>query len=165
MTLIETEREKPLLPAWKAFKLLNRRKRSLKLVARINNLAKRAIERLKEKGGESVLNKAASNPDSTGAQILFRDLVAGRQKFAELLRDHDSRFKERLDSAPLMHWFCKLRHPDVQDLVLFRDSPVSTAKLYRDIESTMKAMFKRRAGRERQKRYRQRKNSLPEQRY
>lgn len=165
IAMIEHERKKPPSPRWKAFKLLDRRRPSLKLVLQINNLAKRAIERLKEKGGESVLNKAARNPDSLETQILFRNLVANTQKFADLLRDHDNRLGERLASGPMMGWLCKVEHPDVQDLVLYRNAPVSTAKLHRGIERELRTLWKRDANRKRQERYRQRKDSLPEKRY
>jgi hypothetical protein len=165
MSLIESEREYPPLPAWKAFKLLDRRRRSLKLVLRINTLAKRAIDRLKEKGGESVLNKAAGNPDSLETQILLRQLVANRQKFADLLTDHDNRLKERLASMPLIGWLCEVGHPNVQELVLFGHAPASTAKLYSGIERELTTLSKRDANRKRQRRHGQRKNSLPEKRY
>jgi hypothetical protein len=46
--LIITERKKRPSPAWKAFQLLNKRMPSLQLVLRINNLVKRARDRLEE---------------------------------------------------------------------------------------------------------------------
>jgi hypothetical protein len=76
MFLIELERKKRPCVGWKAFKTLDKRRRSLRLVPRINSLVKRAIERRKEKCSESVLEKAARRPDSLGTQILLRDFSA-----------------------------------------------------------------------------------------
>lgn len=71
--LIELDRKKPPILRWKTFKTLDKRRRSLRLVPRINSLVKRAVERRKEKCSESVLEKAVRRPDSLETQILLRD--------------------------------------------------------------------------------------------
>jgi hypothetical protein len=74
--LVRVEREKPPRPLWKAFQLVDKRMPKLRLVLRVNNLAKRARDRLTE-SGESVLSKlerqaGARNAD---ARSLLRDIA------------------------------------------------------------------------------------------
>jgi hypothetical protein len=66
--LIAEERKKLPMPMWKGFQLLNRRKRSLRLVWRMDKLVRRARERLKE-GGESELDKLARHGGGDGKKL------------------------------------------------------------------------------------------------
>jgi hypothetical protein len=77
--LITTERKKRPSPAWKAFQLLNTRMPSLQLVLRINNLVKRARDRLEEAAQRplSKLEQQAECGDDN-AQKLLRDIAAIR---------------------------------------------------------------------------------------
>jgi len=79
MFLIATKRKKQPSPAWKAFQLLNRLLRSLRLVLRVNNLVKRARERLKE-AGESPMSKLERQAEQgdEDARKLLRDIAAIR---------------------------------------------------------------------------------------
>jgi len=65
-----TEGQKP--PLWSTFRRLNRRNPELLLVSHVNNLVKRARERLAETG-ESELDKIARK-DGGYAQELLRDI-------------------------------------------------------------------------------------------
>jgi hypothetical protein len=165
MFLIELERKKPPWLAWKTFKILDKRRRSLRLVPRINSLVKRAIERREERCGESVLEKAVRRPDSLETQILLRDFVEQRGKFVDLLNDHDNRVNERVASGPLLHWLCGMDHPEAQNLILHGVEPGRLAGSLTRRHRLDKVSRKRLKNRERQKRHRQRKNSLPETRY
>jgi hypothetical protein len=165
MFLIELDRKKPPLPRWKTFKTLDRRRRSLRLVPRINSLVKRAIERRKEKCSESALEKAVRRPDSLEAQILLRDCVEKNGKFVDLLSDHDNRVMERMASSPLLVWLCAMEHPDAQNLILRDIESIRLAGTMGRALHLQKVSSKRLKTRERQKRYRQRQNSLPEKRY
>jgi hypothetical protein len=79
MFLIATERKEQPSPAWKGFQLLNKRLQSLQLVLRVNNLVKRARERLEE-AGERPLNKLQRQAErgDEGARKLLRDIAAIR---------------------------------------------------------------------------------------
>jgi hypothetical protein len=165
MFLIGLERKKRPFPAWKTFKTLDKRRRSLRLVPRINSLVKRAIERRKERCGESVLEKALRRPDSLETQILLRDFVEQNGKFVNLLSDHSIRLTEREHSRPLLHWLCGMDHPDAQNLILPDVEPARLAGSFTRARHWRKVSRKRLKNRERQKRHRQRKNSLPEKRY
>jgi hypothetical protein len=164
MFLIELERKKRPWRAWKAFETLDKRRRSLRLVPRINSLVKRAIEKRKEKCSESILEKALRRPDSLGTQILLRDFVEQKGKFVDLLNDHDNRVMERMASWPLLHWVCGMDHPDAKNLILHDVEPVRLAGILTRAHDLQKVSRKRLKNRERQKRHRQRKNSLPEKR-
>jgi hypothetical protein len=73
--LLATERKKRPSPSWKAFELLDKRMPSLRLVLRVNNLFKRAYERL-AKAGESPMSKLSRQGDAgdQGAERLVNDL-------------------------------------------------------------------------------------------
>jgi hypothetical protein len=165
MLLIGLERKKEPLPDWKTFKTLDKRRPSLRLVPRINRLAKRAIEGRKERCGESVLEKALRRPDSVETQILLRDFVEQNGKFVDLLDDHSVRIGERVHSWPLLHWLCGIDHPDAQNLILPDVEPAGLAGSFSRYRHLEKMSRKRLNNRERQKRYRERKNSLQEKRY
>jgi hypothetical protein len=78
MGLVAKERESPPTPVWKAFFLLNRRMPSLRLVVRVNNLIKRACDRLQEVG-ESGLERLARQQEQGNAQRLLRDVESLRK--------------------------------------------------------------------------------------
>jgi len=165
MFLIELDRKKPPLPLWKSFKTLDRRRRSLRLVPRINSLVKRAIESRKEKCSESVLEKAVRRPDSLETQILLRDCVEKNGKFVDLLRDHDNRVMGRMLSSELLVWLCVMEHPNAQNLILSDIESVAPAGVMGMALHLQKVSRRRLKTRERQKRHRQRKKSLSEKRY
>ena len=73
--LLDTERRKRPSPSWKAFELLDKRMPSLRLVLRVNNLFKRAYERLGE-AGEAPMSKLSRQADAgdEGAEKLVNDL-------------------------------------------------------------------------------------------
>jgi hypothetical protein len=163
--LLEVEGKKPGWLGWKRFRTLDKRRRSLRLVPRIDSLVKRAIETREERCGESVLEKAARRPDSLETQILLRDFVEQKTKFFNLLNDHDNRTMERVESWPLLYWICNMDHPDAQKLILHDVEPVRLAGSFTWALHREKVSRKRLKNRERQNRYRQRKNSLLEKRY
>ena len=88
--LIARERRKRPSPSWKAFALLDKRMPSLRLVLRVNNLFKRAYERLAE-AGEAPMSK------------LVRQGEAGDQA-AEKLVDDLYRIKDALGTAKRIDW-------------------------------------------------------------
>ena len=90
MLLIATQRKKRPSPAWKAFRLLDRRMPSLRLVLRLNNLVKRARVRLVE-AGESAVSK------------LKRQASRGDKHARKLLRDI-GRLREDLSNAKAIDW-------------------------------------------------------------
>ena len=160
--LIELEGKKPRWVGWKTFERLDKRRRSLRLVPRIDSLVKRAIQTREERCGESVLEKAARGRDSLKTQILLRDFVEQKTKFVNLLNDHDNRTMERVESWPLVDWLCSIDHPDAHNLILPGLEPVGVVGLVARFLRTQKVSRKRLKNRERQDRYRQRKNSLLE---
>jgi len=147
---------------WENVKILDKRIRSLRLVQRINGLVKRAIEKRQELCGESVLEKAARNPDSVETQMLLRDFLQQKGKFASAVKDHESRLWHRWQSLPLFWWICQMEHPHAKDLLLPNiESPAEAEPT--DYFQQREAINRWNA-RKRQKRYRQRKNSLLEKR-
>lgn len=79
MVLIATERKKRPSPAWKVFQLLDRRMPKLLLVKRVDNLVKRARDRLDEAAQYplSKLQQQAERGDEN-ARKLLRDITAIR---------------------------------------------------------------------------------------
>ena len=77
--LIETERKNRPSPAWKAFQLLDRRMPKLLLVKRVDNLMKRARDRLEE-DAQHPLSKLERQAECghENAQKLLRDIAAIR---------------------------------------------------------------------------------------
>jgi hypothetical protein len=77
--LVATVRKNPPSPAWKAFRLLDRRMPKLLLVRRVDNLVKRARDRLEEAAQHplSKLEQQAEGGDEN-AQELLRDIAAIR---------------------------------------------------------------------------------------
>jgi hypothetical protein len=162
MFLSELERKKRPCLRWKTFKTLDKRRRSLRLVPRINSLVKRAIQRRKEKCSESVLKKAMRRPDSLATQILLRDCVEKNGKLIDLLSDHDDRVTQRILSSELLVWLCTMGHPDAQKVILRDIESMDLARIMDRALHLQKVSRRRLKTRERQKRYRQRQNSLPE---
>jgi hypothetical protein len=163
--LIELELKKRPFLAWKYFEALDKRRCSLRLVPRINSMVNRAIERRKEKCSESSLEKALRRPDSLNTQILLRDFMEQPGKFVDLLNEHDNRVMERMKSQPLLDWLCAIDHPGAKNLILPDVEPVRLVGAFARVYHLEKVSRKRLKNRERQRRYRQRKNSLPEKRY
>jgi hypothetical protein len=163
--LIELEGKKPRWVGWKSFERLNKRRPSLRLVPRINSLVRRAIETRKARCGESVLEKAVRRPDTLETEILLRDFVGGRVAFVKLVKDHDNRVVERVESWPLVDWLCRIDHPDAHRLILHGLEPIRLVGAVARFLHSEKVSRKRLKNRERQKRYRQRKNSSPNARY
>ena len=163
--LLKFERKAYPRRLWKAFMILDRRRRSLRLVRRINDMANRAIEELKQRATESELEKAARCPDSIDTQNLFRDFLLKKGKFADALKDHDSAIRARESARPLLDWLCRIGHPVVQGVSIFEAAPAFPANAYAEIDREIEAIRKRDRNRERQKRHRQRKKSLPKKRY
>jgi hypothetical protein len=112
-----------------------------------------------------VLEKAVRRPDSLETQILLRDCVEKSGKFVDLLSDHDNRVTERMASSPLLVWLCVMEHPDAQNLILRDIESMDLAGTLTRGLHLQKMSRRRLKTRERQKRYRQRLNSLPEKRY
>src|SRR5262249_4282828 len=88
MLLIETQRKKPPSPTWKAFQILNKRMSSLRLVLRVDNLVKRARDRLAE-AGESAMTKLrqqAGRGDDDAGKLLRAVFVFARSDFVNVHR-------------------------------------------------------------------------------
>ena len=154
MLLMEFERKKRSISSWKHFKRVDKRYR-LRLVQGINTLIKHAIDAREEKCGKSELENVAANPDSEEAQNLFRDFAFDGQKFSKLFEDHDKRVWQREQSRILVDWLLRIGHPDAQSLIL-HDVELwgrSVAELW----ERQKAIHKSFHNRERQKRFRKRK--------
>jgi hypothetical protein len=148
---------------WENINILDKRIRSLRLVQRINGLIKRAIEKREELCGESVLEKAARNPDSVETQMLLRDFLQQKGKLAGAVKDHESRLWHRWQSLPLFWWVCEMEHPDAKQLALSHiESPTEAQPI--DYSQDREAI-KRWNARKRQQRFRQRKKSPLEKRY
>ena len=103
---------------WENIKILDKRIPSLRLVERINNLVKRAIEKREKLCGESLLEKAARDADSAQTQALLMDFRMNGGKFAKAVKDHESHLWHRWQSRPLFWWVCQIEHPDAKQLVL-----------------------------------------------
>lgn len=207
MRLAKFEREKPPHPSWKAFQLVDKRKRSLKLVLRVDKLVKCALDRLTE-AGRSVLETLLWE-QGKDAQNLFHDIARVRENLSaaktidwaqyervllrvshansvelasgkstaspearcyarvlELIVDHDNDKRERLrrESEPLVRWLHEIRHPMVKDLETFnREAALAHGDGGR-LADLIRIRIKREAKQKRDRRYRERKDSLPEKR-
>jgi hypothetical protein len=207
--LVRVEREKPSRPPWKAFQLVDKRMRSLRLVRHVNNLAKRARDRLTE-SGESVLGKLERQATlgNADARSLLRDIARLRNNLSagktidwarhekvlaqfsrtgtveltcdestaasqnvrcyaralELIVDDNQREPLRRDSEPLVGWLVGMGHPMAKDLEAFAPKAALFLKGCRRFQDEEKTRLKRKEARERDRRYRERKDSLPEKR-
>jgi hypothetical protein len=103
--LVRIERVKPPHPLWKAFLLVDKQTRSLKLVLRVNNLVKRARARLTEAGRSGL------------EELLWED----RKDARNLLRDIE-RVRQSLSAAKTIDW---AQH----ERALLRFSPARSVEL------------------------------------
>jgi len=157
--LVRYERKRSLWSEWEDINFLDKRHRSLRLVQRINNLVKLAIGKRQELCGESELERAAREPDSLKTEKLLRGLLLRRGKLASLVKDHEGRLWHRWKSRPLLWWVCEMEHPDAKGLILPNIDDPAEAGPFNHREAHRRFM-----DRTRQKRHRQRKNSLSKER-
>jgi hypothetical protein len=155
----ERKREHWHRSGWENIKIIDNRTPSLRLVQRINNLVKRAIEARQRLCSESLLEKAARTPDNLETQMLLRNFLQQEGKFARAVKEHENHLWHRWKSWPLLQWICDMEHPDAKKLILpFVDAHESAEPCDHRND------WRRYKNRERQKRRRQRKNSLPKKR-
>ncbi len=152
-------RKRPM--AWQTLVRLNRRLPSLGLVRTIDTMVRHAIKRRAASFTESAIEKALRHPDSIKAQMLLRDCVQNPSKFQAVVEEDTKLTIERELTWPVVEWGVYLGHP-----LAVRMSLVDTSlRLANDAYIQNRLAVKRHMNRERQKRHRQRKNSLPEKRY
>jgi hypothetical protein len=113
LVLAKHERARQLVPAWRAFKIVDKRVRALRLVQRVDNLAKRAMERLKD-AGESELAKMARNPDDVATQCFVRDLAGQKKNLAKVVSEYRRCIRSRIEAWPLVEWLIEISHPTVR---------------------------------------------------
>jgi hypothetical protein len=207
--LVGVERKKPPRPLWKAFQLLDKRMPSLRLVLRVDNLVKRAKDRLTE-SGESVLSKLqrqarARNLNTRSLlrdiELLRNNLSAGKTidwaqhekvlaqfsptgtvelacsdstaasqnvrcyaRALELIVDDNQREPQREKSKLFVCWLLRIGHPAAKDLEAFNYGAASEAASENRLLDGMKTRREHEKARQRDKRYRARKDSLPKKR-
>ena len=107
-------RKKPILPVWKAYEDVDRRMRKLRLKSRLNDLIRRARERV---AGESELGRAAWELEAGNArrQCLVRDILCGKRSLRRLLEDHQWRTVQKAKSYPLLEWLMVNGHSMAKD--------------------------------------------------
>jgi hypothetical protein len=154
-------RKKTPSPPWKAFLLVDRRYRELRLVRKINDFLNRAGDAMAKVHEKDDLEKAARFPDATETEMFFRDLQLHKDKFSKLLAEHDSRVEERVLAYWWFEWMAVIGHPN--NIILLPSGETITGFQARKIFDAYPRQLEK--NRERQKRYRQRQNSLPEKRY
>ena len=118
-------RKKPILPVWKAYEQVDRRMRKLRLKSRLNDLIRRARDRV---AGESELGRAARELEEGNAlgQCLVRDILAGTRSLSELLDDDRQTILQKAKSYPLVEWLSVNGHPMAKDFGLWRSiSPLT----------------------------------------
>jgi hypothetical protein len=146
---------------WQTVVRLNRRLPSLGLVRTIDTMVRRAIMRRAASFTESAIEKALRRPDSTEAQMLLRDFAQNPSKFQAAVEEDTKLTVERELTWPVVEWGVHLGHPQA-----VRMSLVDTSlRLANDAYIQNRLAVKRLRNCERQKRHRQRKNSLPKKRY
>jgi hypothetical protein len=152
-------RKRPM--TWQTVVRLNRRLPTLGLVRTIDTMVRRAIMRRAASFTESAIEKALRRPDSIEAQMLLRDCVHNPSKFQAVVEEDTKLTVERELTWPVVEWGVYLGHP-----LAVRVSSVDTSlRLANDAYIQNRLAVKRHMNRERQKRHRQRKNSLPQKRY
>jgi len=161
LVLAKHERARQLVPAWRAFKIVDKRVRALRLVQRVDNLAKRAMERLKD-AGESELAKMARNPDDVATQCFVRDLALQKKNLAELVSEYRRCIRQRVEAWPLVEWLIEISHPTVRD---FDDRTRFTYDGFQEALEELKVSRRRVKQRERVRRHRLGKNATSENRY
>jgi len=107
-------RKKPILPISKAFEQVDRRMRKFRLKSRLNDLIRRARDRVT---GESELAKAAWELEAgnAGAQCFVRDILCGTRSLRRLLEDDQWRTAQKAKSYPLWEWLIVNGHPMAKD--------------------------------------------------
>jgi hypothetical protein len=150
------------LMTWQTVVRLNRRLPSLGLVRTIDTMVRRAIMRHVENLlTESSIEKALRDPDSIKSQMLLRDFVQNPSKFQAAVEENTKLRVEYELTWPVVEWGLHLGHP-----LAVRVSSVDTSlRLANDAYIQNRLAVKRLRNRERQKRHRQRKKTLPEKRY
>jgi hypothetical protein len=163
LVLASHERSRQILPAWKAFKIVDKRMPTLRLVQRVDNLAKRARERLKA-AGESDLSKMVREAEvgSTAAQCSLRDRLLREKNFTELLLQDRRCVRPRVEAWPLVEWFIEIGHPMVRD---FDDATRFIYDGFQEALEELKGSRQRAKQRERVRRHRLGKNPPSENRY
>jgi hypothetical protein len=82
----------------------------------------------------------------------------------ELIVDHEKHEPLRKKSEPLVRWLAQIEHPMAKDLEAFNHEAASAEEDGRRLGHLIRTRHKREGARERDRRYRQRKNSLPKKR-
>jgi hypothetical protein len=150
--LASHERARQILPAWKAFKIVDKRMSTLRLVQRVDNLAKRAAKRLGE-AGESELSKMVREAEvgSTAAQCSLRDRLLREKNFTELLLQDRRCVRLRVEAWPLVEWLIEIGQPMVKD---FDDATRFMYDGFQEALEELKASRQRAKQRERVRRHR-----------
>jgi len=155
LVLAKHERARQIVPAWKAFKIVDKRVPAFRLVQRVDNLAKRAVERLKD-AGESELAKMARDPDDVATQCFLHDLVLQKKNLSKLVSEYRRCIRPRIEAWPLVEWLIEIRHPMVRD---FDDRTSLMSDLFQGALEKLKLSRRRKKQRERVRRHRLRKKS------
>lgn len=147
---------------WQTVVRLDRRLPSLGLVRTIDTMIRSAIRRRRAiLTTESAIEKALRRPDSIETQMLLRDCAQNPSKFKAVVEEDTRLSVEGELTWAVVEWGVNLGHPLAVRLSLL-DTEVRRAE---DAYIQNRLAVKRLLSRERQKRHRQRKNSLPEKRY
>jgi hypothetical protein len=107
------ERNKPILPIWRAFEQVDKRMKKLRLKSRVSDLIRRACAIL---AGESVLSKAARERNTKETLLLLCDIELRKRNLAELLEDDRRRVRQKWMAGPLVEWAVNIGHPMAKDL-------------------------------------------------
>ena len=144
---------------WQTVVRLDRRLPSLRLVRTIDTMVRRTIKKRATSFPDSAIEKALRRPNSIETQMLLRDCAENPSKFQALVEEDTKLKAERELTWQVVEWGVSLGHPEA-----VRVSLVDTSlRLANDGYMQNRLAVKRLRNRERQKRYRQRKNSLLEQ--
>ena len=144
---------------WQTVVRLDKRLPSLRLVLTIDTMVRRTIKKRAASFPDSAIEKALRRPNSIETQMLLRACAENPSKFQTLVEE-DSKFTiERELTWQVVEWGVYLGHPLAVRLSLL-DTSLRVAD---DAYIQDRLAVKRLRNRERQKRYRQRKNSLLEQ--
>jgi hypothetical protein len=112
--LVLAGRERAIFPVWKAFLLVDRRKKKLRLKSCVNNLIRRAQRLL---SGESELNKVVrlAKAGDLKARCSLSDMIVKPEKLDELLQAYRQMVIQRDRAEPLVHWTIDIGHPFAGD--------------------------------------------------
>jgi len=161
LVLAKHERARQIVPAWKAFKIVDKRVPGLRLVQQVDNLTKRAMDRLKD-AGESELAKSAWDADDVATQCLLRDLLLQKKNLAELVSEYRRCIRQRVEAWPLVEWLIEISHPTVRD---FDDRTRFIYDGFQEAVEELKVTRRRAKQRERVRRHRLRKKTTSKNRY